>query len=290
MSIAVTKAVWEGPSTITGSHLNVLLALAEWADDNGLSWYPVSAIAERVRLKERATQYILKQLATLGYIRIEEGRGRYNTSRYWVQVDVLRRVAEQEKVQWAAQSEGDKVQPLAPLEERKGAKSQQEKVQSHAEKVQSGDRKGAIAIAPEPLRTTNEPPEEPSGRGRASPLRNVPKPKSDETTIPQPFPLTTEMWQWAKEEGITDRINLKWHHDNFYEYWTELKGKGQKKKNWLLTWKKWMRSEADKAPFRGNSAGGKPATNQRQYVEPKRLRVVVDTDTGDMHQVRGTTA
>src|SRR5690349_13275390 len=125
MSIRYVTAVLDGPDTLDGGRLKVLLALAEWADDTGLSWHCIADLARRARLKERATQYVLQQLATEGYVVIEPGQGRTHTSRYIVQIDALIKGAKGASI-------------VAPF-------NKEEKVQNPTEKVQKTAIKGATA-------------------------------------------------------------------------------------------------------------------------------------------------
>lgn len=178
MSIKYVNAVINGPQSLTGSKLLVMISLAEWADENGLSWHCVAELAKRARLKERATQYILQQLAEAGYIYIEEGRGRNHTSRYTVLLDLL-----------APEIKGAKgasiVAPLYKEEEKV------QKVQNTEEKVQRSDIKGAIAIAPEPSLTVIEP----SVKRDAPKERALkPVPKSRPLDLPEHF-STKVLWQ-----------------------------------------------------------------------------------------------
>jgi hypothetical protein len=136
LSVRFVKAVLDGPPSLDGGKLKVMIALAEWAGDDGLCWYSVAAIAKRARLKERATQYVLQQLAAEGYLHIEEGRGRTHPNRYIILMEALEPALKGATI-LAPFSEKEKVQKVQNIE-LKGAKS---------------ELKGATAIAPEPLTT-----------------------------------------------------------------------------------------------------------------------------------------
>jgi helix-turn-helix protein len=84
MSIRVMTSVWDDLHTQAHSELLVLLALADWANDDGHCWPTISALATKARLSERAVQQILGRLTTTGRIRRIQGGGRGRANRYQV--------------------------------------------------------------------------------------------------------------------------------------------------------------------------------------------------------------
>jgi Helix-turn-helix domain len=72
MSILVMTAVWDN-SPYEGGELLVLLALADWADDQGRCWPSVPAIAPKARLKERHVYSILRKFRAGEIIQREQG-------------------------------------------------------------------------------------------------------------------------------------------------------------------------------------------------------------------------
>jgi hypothetical protein len=83
MSVRVTGAIWSAAGYEGGSLL-VLLALADWANDDGVCWPKIAAIAQKARLTERQTKNILKRLEGDGVIGIERGNGRGVANRYCI--------------------------------------------------------------------------------------------------------------------------------------------------------------------------------------------------------------
>jgi hypothetical protein len=77
-------SVWDDLRTQAHSELLVLLALADWANDDGYCWPTISALATKARLSERAVQQILGRLTTTGRIRRIQGGGRGRANRYQV--------------------------------------------------------------------------------------------------------------------------------------------------------------------------------------------------------------
>ena len=77
-------SVWDDLRTQAHSELLVLLALADWANDDGYCWPTISAVATKARLSERAVQQILGRLTATGRIRRIQGGGRGRANRYQV--------------------------------------------------------------------------------------------------------------------------------------------------------------------------------------------------------------
>jgi len=76
--------VW-AHSQATGGGLLVMLALADFANDEGECWPHVATLAEKARLKMRAVQYLLPKLEAAGEIRrIKSNGGRNRASRYFI--------------------------------------------------------------------------------------------------------------------------------------------------------------------------------------------------------------
>lgn len=146
MSIKVQAQLWDH-SAHDGSKLLLLLAIADFADDDGYAWPSVDTLAQKMRMGRRNVQYLVRELVESGELEIaDEGGGRGRTHLYRVLVG-------QERVQ----SSAERVKATAPYEDEKGAIQRQERVQSgvkrvqsSAQRVQSGVIKGAKAIAPEP--------------------------------------------------------------------------------------------------------------------------------------------
>lgn len=68
MSVRVMNEVWEQAMDLSGSRLLVMLALADWANDEGVCWPSVRTLAHKARI-DRATAYrVLADLEAEGYI------------------------------------------------------------------------------------------------------------------------------------------------------------------------------------------------------------------------------
>lgn len=75
MSIRVMSRVWDH-SERSGGDLLLLLALADFADDDGYCWPSQATLAIKARCSERAIRDQLTRLAASGEIEVSDGRGR----------------------------------------------------------------------------------------------------------------------------------------------------------------------------------------------------------------------
>lgn len=159
MSVVISRQVWES-SRQSGAAFTVLLALADYATDDGVAYPSIESLARKARLSERMTQYAIAQLKRSGEVLVEAGGGRHRTQQYVIQlpetVQSLHRNGHVETVQNSAervQSTTETVQQLHPIAQTERVQNLSERVQNPAETVQSLhriDRKGAT-VAPSPL-------------------------------------------------------------------------------------------------------------------------------------------
>lgn len=84
MAISVVHRIWEH-APYRGEKLLVLLALADWSNEDGICWPSLPTIAQKARLSRRGAQLIIQQLVSDGAINIlSKGVGRGNLTRYQV--------------------------------------------------------------------------------------------------------------------------------------------------------------------------------------------------------------
>jgi hypothetical protein len=83
MSIRVMTRVWD-LSAASGGELLVLLALADFADDDGYSYPTPAQVAEKARLSDRQVRTVLASLEERGELAYHIGRGR--SPRSWFAV------------------------------------------------------------------------------------------------------------------------------------------------------------------------------------------------------------
>jgi hypothetical protein len=89
-------AVWDS-TPYEGGELLVLLALADWADDQGRCWPSVPSIAQKARMKERQVYNILRKLRADEIIQCEPGGGRGRSSTYLIDIAKIAGFASQKK-------------------------------------------------------------------------------------------------------------------------------------------------------------------------------------------------
>jgi hypothetical protein len=103
----------------------------------------------------------------------------------------------------------------------------------------------------------------------------------DSSRIPDPFPITSEMTEWAKV-NVAD-LRLADAHDRFVEYWTNSTQAKAWKVNWVLAWQKGMKlamkwqSENDARLTAGKSVEALPMYNCPDCHDLGE-RVVVNSD------------
>jgi hypothetical protein len=130
MSVKAMSAVWER-SNQKGSSLLVMLALADWGDDNGQNIYPaIETIARKTRLGVRAVRYLLSQLEASGELVIERN-AHQNKNGQWTNLFRLN-IPQERDANFAG-------------------------VQKDAQRGAKTGMKGVHAVAPNPLGTVIEP-------------------------------------------------------------------------------------------------------------------------------------
>ncbi len=90
MSIKITQKVWQAADRLRGNDMLLLLALADYANDQGECWPSVRTLAGRTGLSERTVYRILARAARAGYIIVIPGGGKGRSNRYKLMLEVLR--------------------------------------------------------------------------------------------------------------------------------------------------------------------------------------------------------
>lgn len=83
MSVRTMARVWD-QSTHAGTELLMLLAIADFADDDGNAYPAVSTLATKCRMSARNANFILTALRTSGELEIRTNEGPRGTNRYRV--------------------------------------------------------------------------------------------------------------------------------------------------------------------------------------------------------------
>jgi hypothetical protein len=156
MSIKAMTLVWEH-SNQSGSSLLMLLAIADYAKDDGTgAWPAIETLARKTRMKRRNAIYVIQKLEKAGELRVHRDDPEHKSNIY----DIV--FPEEVSVQPSAPLFGEGVQPIAP----EGATHCTGGVQPIAPS-------GVQPIAPDPL---VEPSIEPSvNHQRSAPKNPTPK-------------------------------------------------------------------------------------------------------------------
>lgn len=89
MSVKIISLVWE-KAPARGGALLALLALADYADDNGYAWPNDATLARKTRLSKRQVQRIIQTLSDNGLIAVRRGKWRGRSSEYLVLPEIIK--------------------------------------------------------------------------------------------------------------------------------------------------------------------------------------------------------
>lgn len=81
MSVRMLTRVWD-VSEHEGTELLMMLAIADFADDDGHSYPSVTTLAKKCRLQPRRANYILAALQASGELQVRKNEGPKGTNRY----------------------------------------------------------------------------------------------------------------------------------------------------------------------------------------------------------------
>lgn len=76
MSIRLMNLAWQAP--LTATQKLVLLAMADWSNDEGICWPSIAKLASKTSLSERGLRKVIRSLEELGLVDTEEKPGRGN--------------------------------------------------------------------------------------------------------------------------------------------------------------------------------------------------------------------
>ncbi len=150
MSILIMSEVWKHAPVDQGDLL-ILLALSDWADDNGRCFPAVATIASKARMSRRNAQRCLEALEKNGLIRVETGAGPKGCNVYFVDIEGIRAAAKMAALAAAESASGD--DKMSPPENGDDAGVRGDKFDSQG--VTSATRGGDVGVT----QTTIEPPE-----------------------------------------------------------------------------------------------------------------------------------
>lgn len=89
MSVRTMARVWEH-SRHSGTHLLMMLAIADFADDDGRAYPSVTTLAKKCRMQSRNANVILAALKASGELKVLTGQGPKNTNVYKIMLNPVR--------------------------------------------------------------------------------------------------------------------------------------------------------------------------------------------------------
>jgi hypothetical protein len=221
--------VWE-LSTQSGTHLLMLLAIADFADDHGRAFPAVATLAKKCRMQPRNANVILAALRASGELQVRAGQGPHGTNLYRVNLT----------------TEG--VQSLAGVQEHAGLQG----IADTPAKACLPPCKGLPETPAKACRqTTIEPSENHQEPKRVRAKRAAPT--SVLVSLPSDFVVSERVKSWAAKKGYD---NLQAHLEVFV---SKAKARTYKYADW---------DEAFMGAIRADWAGlrtGKPSKAPRSF-------------------------
>ena len=234
MSVRTSARVWQD-SQHGGTELLMLLAIADFADDEGNAYPAVATLAKKCRTGSRNAQYVLKNLEDSGELRLFRGKGPRGTNRYRITVHG--------------------VQPTAPL-------------QPTAPGGCNTVREGVQPIAPKPSLTINEPKRSLTASSAVNKKAlKLLKEFLDECREAEAMAISIDdpIYKFAEHAGISaDMLSLCWHV--FKNYYTDGNGSAKCQKDWRAHFRTAVKSNWYKLWFMpdGKDAGWTTAGEQQR--------------------------
>lgn len=221
MSVKVSSWVWhDATQEVNGNELILLLALADVADDFGRCRYvdeesalTYDSLARKVRVDRRTIERLIPKLRERGLI--DQVRGaRGRPNEFRVLVP------------WASKS---------------------------ADKVSESAKDSPTTRTDSPTAVHGFP-DNFDSRSSINVLnvRDVVSARASRgTRIAEPFIVTVEMRQWAAAE--TPLVDVDRSTRMFVDYWRAATGAKATKRDWLATWRNWLRRDQERAEQRGGT-------------------------------------
>ena len=76
MSIRLMNLAWQ--AQLTSTQKLVLIAMADWSNDEGICWPSIAKLASKTSLSERGLRKVIRNLEQLGLINTQEKPGKGN--------------------------------------------------------------------------------------------------------------------------------------------------------------------------------------------------------------------
>lgn len=211
--------VWENGPDAQGDLL-ILLALADFADDEGKCWPSMASVAKKARMEERSARRAIRRLQERGWLSCEAGQGgRSKTNVYRVNTV---------KPGHSVPVSDDKPGPTNPgLESGYEAET----------RTLVTETRTLVPLNPDPRvpRTIIEPSIEPSEEKEGARKRT---PRG--SRLPEDWQLPREWGEWAVSRGWEPDEVID-EAETFRDYWISQPGQKGVKLDWGATWRTWVK-------------------------------------------------
>lgn len=186
-------AVWAG-SKQAGTDLLMMLALADFSDDQGNSFPSVATLASKCRMSTRNANYILGRLQQAGELEIHLNQGWKGSNRYRIKLEGMKSASGV-----GVQSPAG-VQPASPL--KPASSTPEAGFLDPCNGLPQTPEAGCTQYVNEPSLNRQEPKRVRGKRASRSP----------ETPLADDFAISARVRDWAKEKGYGD---LEAHFEAF---------------------------------------------------------------------------
>jgi hypothetical protein len=221
-------AVWER-SAHSGSELLMLLAIADFSDDDGRAYPSVSTLAAKCRTAPRYAMKLLEALSASGELEIRKNQGPMGrggrTNLYRVAVERMRAAGDKAVNQSSGVQAAEVMNSGAVVNQSSG-------VNPGARSGEPGFREVVNQRSPKPSGNRQEPERARAARSAASTRGS--RLSSDWTPTAADLTFCRE-----QRPDLDPRIVA----DDFRDYWTAKTGAGATKLDWSATWRTWVRKE-----------------------------------------------
>lgn len=129
----------------------------------------------------------------------------------------------------------------------------------------------SASVAPDPAEADERTRKSVTGKRPSKSAGSTKKANQNGTRIPEDFAVTPEMVSWAQENAPD--VNGRRATESFIDYWRGATGARARKRDWVATWRNWMRKEQDDAEQRPR-ARASPASNGLSTTDDTVLRLL----------------
>jgi len=239
--------VWES-SEAEGGELLLLLAIADFADDQGTAHAYIDELSRKCRQSPRATTYQIGKLQEKGEVKISHKRGRGRPNQFQINMQKLHALAG-ESMQNLHAFEPENMQNLHVFENEKHAKS----CTYHVPSLKKNKKHSPPFSPSSEIRGADAPEKKSGGEGKST--------RFELPTLPEFTDryLDAKMLAWIERycPGIGPQLTtlnfLEYHQSENTEFTTE--------PQFLKAWRGWMRNARKLALDRAEKRAEQEATN-----------------------------